>query len=484
MSTLEDKNRHLELSRDFAEGIIDTLRDPLVILDPKLNVVAANTAFYEKFSSTPEETKGRKIYDLNNRSWDFPELKKLLEETLLESTSFRDFVISHVFPKLGQRTLVLNGRRVYEKGEETEKILLVIEDITLRRKQEKSMRFQADALNRVNDAVIAIDIEERLYYWNSRAETLLKIPADAPDGIKLDDICTRIESASTALFTVSPPDRPWREYRIRLRDTDEEYFLESSATATLEEDGSSAGRLVVLRDVTARVKAETRLKRTNSELELFTAIASHDLQEPLRTVSLYMELLAKAYQGKLGQDADKYIDFAVGGTKRMKALLDDLLVYARFQADGESFKRVPLDRVVTNVVHDIQIAIAEAKATVDVSALPVVIADESQMRQVFQNLITNAIKYKAADRAPVIKISAVKDPSEWVILVEDNGSGFDMAHATRIFQLFQRLEGRTSTSGTGIGLTITKKIVEAHDGRIWAESAPGVGSKFYFTLPR
>jgi PAS domain S-box-containing protein len=483
MSTLETKNRNLELSRDFAEGIIDTLRDPLVILDTKLNVVAANTAFYEKFCSTPDEVRGRKIYDLNNRSWDFPELRKLLEDTLRENTSFRDFVVDHQFPWLGHRTLLLNGRRVYEKGEETEKILLVIEDITLRRQQEKAMRFQADALNRVNDAVIAINKDGCLTYWNSRAETLLKIPTDASSWIKLEDICTRIESESSGLFAVSSPDQPWREYRIRLKDTDDEYYLESSATVSLEKDGSPAGRLVVLRDVTARTKAEILLKRTNSELELFTSIASHDLQEPLRTVTVYMQMLAKLCKGKLGESADEYIDFAVDGTKRMKALLDDLLLYARFQPGGENFRRVSLRSIVTNVVHDLEIAIKESHASVDVSALPEVIADEGQMRQVFQNLITNAIRHKSEDRTPVIKIAADKNATDWIISVKDNGVGFDMVHAERIFQLFQRLEARAATSGTGLGLTITKKIVEAHQGRIWVESLPGVGSTFYFTLP-
>lgn len=485
MSTLETKNKNLELSRDFAEGIIDTLRDPLIILDTKLNVIAANAAFYENFSSTPDETKGRKIYDLNNRSWDFPGLKKLLEETLRDNASFRDFEIDHLFPSLGHRTLLLNGRRVYEKGEETEKILLVIEDITVRRRQEKAMRFQADALNRVNDAVIAIDKEGGITYWNSRAEALLKIPRDATQGIKLDEICTRIEGDSPGtLFAVSSQDRPWREYRICLKDTDEEYYLESSATVSVEENGGVSGRLVVLRDVTARTKAENRLKRINSELELFTSIASHDLQEPLRTVTTYLELLAKSYIGKLGTDADEYIEVAVGGTGRMKALLDDLLVYAKFQAGGENFKRVSLGHVVTNVVQDLQTAIGESHASLEVLPLPEVIADEGQMRQVFQNLITNAIKYKSKERTPVIKIGAEKNAAEWVITVKDNGAGFDMAHAERVFQLFQRLGARTSTSGTGLGLTITKKIVEAHEGRIWVESTPGVGSTFYFTLPR
>ena len=167
----------------------------------------------------------------------------------------------------------------------------------------------------------------------------------------------------------------------------------------------------------------------------------------------------------------------------MKALLDHLLLYARFQAGGEKFKRVSLARVVTNVVHDLKLSIDENHASVQVSELPEVIAEEGQMRQVFQNLILNAIKHGARDRRPVIKIAAEKKSTEWVISVKDNGEGFDMAHAEKIFQLFLRLGALTDSSGMGLGLTITKKIVEAHDGRIWAESERGAGSTFYFTLP-
>ncbi len=353
-----------------------------------------------------------------------------------------------------------------------------------RRKREKALRFQAEALDRVNDAVIAIDREGVLFYWNSCAERLLSIPPDASEGIRLEDICTKIGGESTKLFALSTKEKPWREYRIRLNETDEEYYLESSATESPEEDGTPGGRLVVLRDVTARTKAENRLKRTNAELELFTSIASHDLQEPLRTVTLYMELLAKSYRGKLGEDADEFIGFAVDGAKRMKSLLDDLLLYARFQASGENFKRVSLNRVAANVVSDLQMAISESGSIVEIATLPEVIADEAQMRQVFQNLISNAIKFAEKGRTPVVSIIAESKPSEWIVSVKDNGAGFDMAYAEKIFELFKRLEVRTPTSGTGMGLTITKKIIEAHGGRIWVASTLGVGTTISFSIPR
>ncbi len=479
------KTHELELSRDFAEGVIETLRDPLLILDVELNVLCANAAFYKSFPYAAEETEGRKLYDLNNRDWNIPALSTLLENTVLKNSSFRDFELDHVFPGLGHRILLLNGRRVYEKGERTDKILLVIEDITERRRQESFIRFQADALNRVNDAVIAIDKAGGLTYWNSRAERLLSIPSNSAEGIQLANICTRLEGESPgALFEISSEEQPWREYRVRLKDSDDEYYLESSATTNFEKNGKPAGSLVVLRDVTVKKKAEIRLKRMNEELDLFTSIASHDLQEPLRMVSMYMGLMAKAYQGKLGPDADTYIGFAVDGTKRMKALIDDLLKYARFEAGGEKLRRVALNRIVKEVLHDLQVSIKEMHATVQVPDLPEVISDEAQMRQVFQNLIGNAIKYRSQERAPIVTVATEKTPTEWVISVRDNGTGFDMAFADRIFKMFQRLETKTSVSGTGLGLGITKKIVEAHGGRIWVESTPGVGSVFFFTIPR
>ncbi len=441
------KTHELELSRDFAEGVIETLRDPLLILDVELNVLSANAAFYKSFPYAAEETEGRKLYDLNNRDWNIPALSTLLENTVLKNSSFRDFELDHVFPGLGHRILLLNGRRVYEKGERTDKILLVMEDITERRRQESSIRFQADALNRVNDAVIAIDKAGGLTYWNSRAERLLSIPSKSSEGIQLANICTHLEGESPgALFEISSEEQPWREYRVRLKDSDDEYYLESSATTNFEKNGKPAGSLVVLRDVTVKKKAEIRLKRMNEELDLFTSIASHDLQEPLRMVSMYMGLMAKAYQGKLGPDADTYIGFAVDGTKRMKALIDDLLKYARFEAGGEKLRRVALNRIVKEVLHDLQVSIKEMHATVQVPDLPEVISDEAQMRQVFQNLIGNAIKYRSQERAPIVTVATEKTPTEWVISVRDNGTGFDMAFADRIFKMFQRLETKTSVS--------------------------------------
>jgi len=193
MSKIQSENRQLKQRSDFAEGIINTLRDPLVILDTELNVLAANESFFKNFASTGDEVHGRSFFDIYGGIWNQAILKQTLVKTLQENTPFHDYVLQPDVAGHRHKTLLLNGRRIYEQGEETGQILVVIEDITLRRHQEKAMRFQADALNRVNDAVLAIDGEGYLFYWNCRAATLLKIPSDTTDRIRLDDICIKIE---------------------------------------------------------------------------------------------------------------------------------------------------------------------------------------------------------------------------------------------------------------------------------------------------
>ncbi|MEA5605603.1 GAF domain-containing protein [Nostoc sp. UHCC 0252] len=238
------------------------------------------------------------------------------------------------------------------------------------------------------------------------------------------------------------------------------------------------------------------LVRSNAELEQFAYVASHDLQEPLRMVTSYLQLLERRYKNQLDASADQFITYAVDGARRMQTLINDLLNYSRVSTRGQPFKLVDCDVILQQAIANLQIAIADSQAIVTHDALPEVMADTTQLTQVFQNLIGNAIKF-CQNQQPQIHIGVVKPNAnlegenlnsipladEWLFWIRDNGIGLESQYAERIFIIFQRLHGRDKYPGTGIGLAICKKIIERHGGRIWVKSKPGQGSTFYFTIP-
>ena len=229
-------------------------------------------------------------------------------------------------------------------------------------------------------------------------------------------------------------------------------------------------------------KALAELERSNRELEEFAYIASHDLQEPLRMVSSFLQLLQDKYKGKLDEEADQYIHFAVNGAERMQGLIVDLLTYSSLFRRSEHAP-VDLNQVLNEVVSGLAAVIQESDATITNDDLPTVAGIKSQLLQLFQNLVSNAIKFRKPGTNPLVHISAKKWYREWIFSVRDNGIGIEPEYYDRIFQIFQRLHTRTEYPGTGIGLALCKKVVEGHNGRIWVESKPGEGTTFYFAVP-
>jgi PAS domain S-box-containing protein len=278
------------------------------------------------------------------------------------------------------------------------------------------------------------------------------------------------------------------EFKFKSKDG-KDIWTYLSTSPVLDEQGNRLSCCALIYNITDRKEAEEQmlqltedLKRSNEELEQFAYVASHDLQEPLRAVTSYAQLLAQRYQDNLDAKADKYIHYIVDGATRMQQLINDLLVYSRLGTRGKEFEPADCNAAVNQSLSNLQIAIAETQAVITCDAMPTVMADESQLVQLFQNLIANGIKFCRED-IPLIHIAAQRQEGEWLLSVRDNGIGIDPEYADRIFIIFQRLHSRREYSGTGIGLAMCKRIVERHGGRIWVESQEGKGATFYFTIP-
>ncbi len=262
-----------------------------------------------------------------------------------------------------------------------------------------------------------------------------------------------------------------------------------SSAPVYDGDGNLRYGVVIVSDITKQKQAEIELQqitialqRSNQELERFAYVASHDLREPLRMVTRFSQLLAERYRGKLDEDADEFIGYITEGAARMDMLVNDLLEYSRVGSRARPLERTNLNLVLGEALRNLAVSIEENDADIRWEVLPTVLADHTQMIQVFQNLLSNAIKFRG-EEPPVIRIGAWQDGDAWLITVKDNGIGIDPLYAEKVFEIFQRLHNRDKYPGTGIGLAICRRIVERHGGRIWVESAEGEGSAFAFTLP-
>jgi PAS domain S-box-containing protein len=267
-------------------------------------------------------------------------------------------------------------------------------------------------------------------------------------------------------------------------------WYENSLAPIKNADGSVVSVAIIASDITERKQAEMRLtemmedlQRSNKELERFAYVVSHDLQEPLRMVASYVQLLEKRYKDQLDQDANDFINFAADGAIRMQRMILDILEYSRVGTRGQAFEQTDLNLVLTKAMANVGGQIEDSGALITNDELPQVLADEIQMVQLLQNLIGNAIKFRSED-TPLIHISSLEDEAEWTISVKDNGIGIHREHQDKIFAVSRRLHPIGKYTGSGIGLAIAARIVDRHGGRIWLESDPGKGSVFYLTIPK
>jgi len=369
---------------------------------------------------------------------------------------------------------------------QTDEGLLVsttIRDVSRRKQSERKFR---GLLESAPDAMVIVDEAGHIVLVNGQTERLFGYRRDElldqPVELLIPERFRTGHAKYRAGYSMQPRVRQMG-LRMRLhgrRKDGSEFPVEVSLSPLQTEDGSVLVSSAI-RDVT-EITRTAELERSNEELQMFAHVASHDLREPLRMISSYMQLLAERYRGRLGSDADDFIHYAVDGVHRMEKLLDALLDYARVGARARPFEEVATREVLEDVKRNLVLAIEDSGAVVEADELPRVRADPTQVAQLLQNLIANAIKFRG-ERRPLVQLSATLDGGQWRFCVRDNGIGIDPKHRERVFGIFERLHTSSEYPGTGIGLSICKRIVQRHGGRIWVESEPGRGSHFYFTLP-
>jgi PAS domain S-box-containing protein len=510
-TALRDPNGNLrgfsEFSHDLSEskesgakyrGLLEAAPDAMVVVNQAGEIVLLNLQAEKQFGYHRDELVGQKVKNIIPEGF----AERLLADGL---RSVEDALAQQI-----GTGIELTGRRkdgsefpieiMLSPLESAEGILVTaaIRDISVRKDAEKHLaqmegRYRG-LLEAAPDAMVVVNQVGEIVLLNVQAEKQFAYRRDELLGQKVKNIIPEgfaerliADGTRTAAEALAQQIGTGIELIGRRKDGSE--FPIEIMLSPLE---SPEGILVTaaIRNITERKRAEqhlvktvAELNRSNDELQQFAYVASHDLQEPLRMVASYTQLLAERYKGRLDSDADEFIAYAVDGSNRMQVLIQDLLAYSRAGTNGKALRKISSDNALTEALANLRATIQESGAVVTHDSLPLITTDGTQLAQIFQNLVGNAIKYRSA-AVPNVHISAVKNGgNEWIFSVRDNGLGIDPQYFDRIFVLFQRLHGQTEFKGTGIGLAICKKMLERLGGRIWVESQPEKGSTFHFALP-
>lgn len=339
--------------------------------------------------------------------------------------------------------------------------------------------------------LLVLDMDSRITRWNVGCQRLYGFtPEQALGRVSYELLRTRFPHSRETIRAALLATGRWTGELVHQTADDREVVVASEWLLGRDAVGLPTIILEANTDITDRKRAEEALRRTaeqldrsNKDLEQFAYVASHDLQEPLRMVSSFLQLLSDRYRGQLDDKAQEFIAYAVDGAQRMSALIHDLLAYSRVNTRGGELTPTDAQAAFDLALMNLHMAIEQSGAAVTHDPLPEVQASKPQLVQLFQNLVGNAIKYRAAERPAQVHVSARREDRHWLFGVADNGIGFEQQYEDKLFLIFQRLHSRSKYSGTGIGLAICKRIVERHGGHIWAKGEPGKGATFFFTLP-
>ncbi|GAB3668971.1 hypothetical protein GCM10028856_15150 [Halopiger thermotolerans] len=356
---------------------------------------------------------------------------------------------------------------------------------TVARLEESEQRYRTLAENFPNGAVALLDDELRHTIVAGQGFEPLDFDATDIQNERLQDVYSGevLETIESNCRTTLAGEPTSFELTMQGR------VFEFRTHPLTDDDGDVYAILVMSQDITERKQYEEKLEQlvadleeSNERLEQFAYAASHDLQEPLRMVSTYLQLIERRYGDELDEEGEELFEYALDGAERMRSMIDGLLQYSRIETMGGEFEPVDLETVFDDVREDLRVQIEESGAEITVDRLPRVKGDADQLRQLFQNLLSNAIKY-SGEEAPQVRVSAERNGEAWVVSVTDHGIGIDPDDQEQIFEVFEGLHGDGDYAGTGIGLAVCERIVERHDGEIWVDSEPGDGSTFSFTLP-
>ena len=463
---LQTRNDLLNESYDYSEAIFANMHEPMIILDMNLRVKTANASFYKNFHVTQQQTENAFIYDLGNKQWNIPRLRELLDDIIKKNNHIHDFEVTHNFPQIGKKIMLLNASRVLQKNHGEQLILLAINDITER----ALLQLKEKELQEKNIA------ESKTY------------------SLKLEKaVAERTKELAQLNRELAFQNKEKEQRAAELVMANKELAFQNSEKEKKETELIAANKELALQNE-EKEKRSAELLTANKELEAFTYIASHDLQEPLRKIQTFAgRIIEKENLSETGQDYFKRMQSAAG---RMQLLIEDLLTYSRTNTGESKTEKKDLTLIIEEVKNDLKELIEEKKATIKTKGICEMNIISFQFRQLMHNLIGNALKFASHDRPLQINIICTKqkgsqlkeeklfaDKKYFHISISDNGIGFDPAYKDRIFEVFQKLHSKEEYAGTGIGLAIVKKIVENHGGIITATGILNEGATFDIFFP-
>ncbi len=482
------ERRRAEERIRFQTIVLSQVNDAVVAFDNNHLIVYWNNGAERLYNFKSSEVLGRQMEEVTRHRWLKPEDEKAAYDSLAVTGSWRgEFIQAR---KNGEEIHVEASIKTL-KNEKDPAIgfISVMRDITERKRVEQHLRLLSAAVEEAPDGIQIVGLDGRIVFSNKAVEKIYGFSPEEFQGRHVNEMNVDQEFADKVIIPAIKETGRWvGELMVKHKDGGT-FPIWLTASLVKDSKGEPISMVGIITDITERKRVEeererwmAELARSNAELQQFAYVASHDLQEPLRMISGFAQLLEKQYRDKLGKDADEFIAYIVNGATRMQTMINDLLAYSRVGTQGKPFQPTDCESVLNQVMVNLKVAIEQSGAVVTHDPLPTITADTSQMIQLLQNLISNAIKFRSK-KLPRIHIHTEKKGNEWVFSVRDNGIGIAPEFFGRLFQIFQRGHLASEYAGTGIGLATCKKIVERHGGKIWAESVEGKGSTFYFTIP-